>query len=201
LLIGVAAALRQEYEQIGLAFIDGHLDFYDGKSSPTGEAADMELAILTGFGPSGLVDLAGSPPLIAPSDIIAMGFRDAEQAIADGAPNPALLVPEMKLFNAQALRRLGGVNVGNEAAKRFEKKSQKFWLHLDLDVLDQDVMPAADYRMPNGLSWDEVAQLVGPLIQSPALIGVDLTIFNPVLDADGYYAEQIVKFLAGMLQT
>ena len=195
------AALRQEFEHIGLAFVDGHLDFYDGESSPTGEAADMELAILTGFGPSGLIDLAGSPPMIAPSDIIVMGFRDAEQAIAYGAPNPAILVPEMKLFDVQALRRLGGAKLGNEAAKQFEVKTQRFWLHLDLDVLDQDVLPAVDYQMPNGLSWDEVAHLIRPLLQSPALIGLDVTIFNPVLDPDGYYAKQIVGFLTDVLQT
>jgi arginase len=200
LLIGVIAALRQEYEPVGLAFVDGHLDFYDSESSPTGETADMELAILTGFGPSGLVDIAGVPPMIAPSDIIVMGFRDTEQAIADGAPNPAKLVPEMKLFDVQAVRRLGGAKLGQEAAKQFEVKPQRFWLHLDLDVLDQDVLPAVDYRMPNGLSWDEVAELVHPLIQSAGLIGVDVTIFNPVLDADGYYAKQIVGFLTNILQ-
>jgi arginase len=69
LLIGVIAALREAYERIGLTFVDGHLDFYDGTSSPTGEAADMELAILTGLGPAGLVDLTGSAPLIAPCDM------------------------------------------------------------------------------------------------------------------------------------
>lgn len=36
--------------RVGLWFVDGHADFLDGWSSPTGEAADMELAILTGAG-------------------------------------------------------------------------------------------------------------------------------------------------------
>jgi arginase len=129
-----------------------------------------------------------------------MGFRDTKQAIAHGAPNPAILLPEMKLFDVEAVRRLGEAKLGNEAAKQFEMKSQRFWLHLDLDVLDQDIMPAVDYRMPHGLSWEEVAQLIRPLVQSPALIGVDVTIFNPVLDTDGYYAKQIVKFLTEILQ-
>ena len=45
LLLGVFQALPRGS---GLWFIDGHADFLDGKSSPTGEAADMDLAILTG---------------------------------------------------------------------------------------------------------------------------------------------------------
>ena len=57
LMLGVFQALPRG---CGLWFIDGHADFYDGESSPTGEAADMDLAILTGHGPAGLID--GDPP-------------------------------------------------------------------------------------------------------------------------------------------
>ena len=53
LLLGVFQALPRGS---GLWFIDGHADFLDGESSPTGEAADMDLAILTGHGPPGLLD-------------------------------------------------------------------------------------------------------------------------------------------------
>src|SRR5688572_17147356 len=99
LLIGVFAALRDAYGDVGLAFVDGHLDFYDGVSSTTGEAADMELAILTGLGPAGLVDMAGPPPLARPQDIVVLGYRDAEQARLEGSPDPEIVAPEMKLFD------------------------------------------------------------------------------------------------------
>ena len=201
LLIGVIAALRQEYRDIGLAFIDGHLDFYDGKSSPTGETADMELAILTGVGPSGLIDLSGCTPLISPQDIVVIGFRNAEQTVADGAPNPAALFPEMKLFDVESVNKLGAKKIGNNVRKQFEEKSKKFWLHLDLDVLDENILPAVDFRLPNGMNWKEVTELVNPLVQSDALIGMDVTIFNPVLDThDRYYAKRIVEFLSDILR-
>src|SRR5262245_55938359 len=48
LLLGVFSAVPHG---TGLWFVDGHADFFDGESSPTGEAADMDLAILTGHGP------------------------------------------------------------------------------------------------------------------------------------------------------
>ena len=53
LLLGVFQALPHSS---GLWFVDGHADFFDGESSPTGEAADMDLAILTGHGPPGLLE-------------------------------------------------------------------------------------------------------------------------------------------------
>jgi arginase len=196
LLIGVFAALRDGYGDVGLAFVDGHLDFYDGASSTTGEAADMELAILTGLGPTGLIDLAGPPPLAQPQDIVVLGYRDAEQARLEGSPDPKIVAPEMKLFDVKRVRQLGPAVLGRQTVEQFEKTSRRFWLHLDLDVLDQAELPAVDYPMPDGLSWEALAELARPLAHSPALIGVDVTIYNPALDADGRYARRIVALLA-----
>lgn len=199
LLIGVCAALKEQVGRVGLAFVDGHLDYHDGHSSPTGEAADMELAILTGFGPTGLVDLAGSPPLIAPQDVVALGCRDAEQARMAGALDPLTVAPGFTLFDARAIQQADPATLGTQVAKRFEDEPGRFWLHFDLDVLDQNILPAVDYRMPHGLNWKEATNLIRPLAQSPALVGMDVTIYNPNLDPDGRYARQIINVLADVL--
>ncbi|MCG3212658.1 MAG: Arginase [Anaerolineae bacterium] len=190
LLIGVAAALDDD---VSLVFVDGHLDFYDGRSSPTGETADMELAILTGLGPAGLVDLGGPPPLLEPARITVLGFRDEAQAAADGAPDPRRLAPAMRLLDVAALRQQGLAASGAAVANRLAQS--RFWLHLDLDVLDPSALPAVDYLQPGGLSWAELTALVTPLAQSPALSGADVTIYNPTLDLTGRYAHQIVDWL------
>jgi arginase len=41
------------------SFIDGHSDFYQPEASPTGEVADMELAIVCGRGPDILTNIGG----------------------------------------------------------------------------------------------------------------------------------------------
>lgn len=75
LLLGALAGVRDVLGRVGLWFVDGHADYLDAKSSPTGEAADMELAMLTGNGPPGLVDLAGEVPLVEPADVVILGHR------------------------------------------------------------------------------------------------------------------------------
>jgi arginase len=195
LLIGVFGALKVHFGRVGLAFVDGHLDFYDGQSSPTGEAADMELAILSGLGPAGLVDLAGSPPLVAPRDVVVLGYRDGAEAAKDGAPDPRTAAPEMQLYEVEEVRAEGPATLGGAVAGRLAEAPGRFWLHLDLDVLDQAVMPAVDYLMPGGLDWAELKTLVEPLAGSPALVGVDVTILNPNLDPSGVYTRQVVEFL------
>jgi arginase len=195
LLIGVGAAIKQHYGPAGLAFVDGHLDFYDGRSSPTGEAADMELAILTGHGPAGLVDLAGEPPLLRPEHIVVLGYRDGEVAAREGAPDPAVVVPQMTLREVTVVRQAGPLKTGRETAERLAANPGRFWLHLDLDVLDETALPAVDYPMPGGLRWDELTLLLTPLARSPHLIGVDVTIYNPTLDPNKAYAPRIVNML------
>lgn len=199
LLIGVFAALRAEIGTVGLAFIDGHLDFYDGRSSPTGEAADMELAILTGIGPAELTGLNGvSQPLVQPRHTVVLGYRDSEQAERDGAPDPATAAPGITLYDAQTIRHDNAQERGQKTVTRLEAEPGRFWLHLDLDVLDSEILPAVDYLMPGGLDWETFIQLARPLAHSPALVGADVTIYNPALDPDGRCAQHIIDALAAI---
>ncbi|MCI0454559.1 MAG: arginase family protein [Candidatus Dadabacteria bacterium] len=122
LLVGVSAGFKQYFGRVGLVFVDGHLDFYDGQSSPTGEASDMELAILTGFGPNELIGLGGPPPLIASSDVVVLGYRDLEEAARYGSPDPTIILPEMRLYDVSTVlsydpAKLGGMIEADLAAK------------------------------------------------------------------------------------
>jgi Arginase family len=75
------------------------------------------------------------------------------------------------------------------------------WVHLDADVLDDAVMPAVDYRMPGGLSWEEVAMILQVAIASGKAIGLNITIFNPKLDSDGSIAAAFVDTLVKGLRS
>jgi arginase len=197
LLIGVVAALRDVHGRAGLAFVDGHVDYYDGSSSPTGESADMELAIITGVGPVDLTDLAGEPPLIFPADVTALGVRDLAEARAHGAPEPNAAI---RIFAYDPTAPLDDIaEVGRQTASRFTADPGRFWLHLDLDVLDTQSMPAVDYPIPGGYDWEQLRRLVRPLVTSAGFLGMDVTIYNPTLDADGSCGRQIVDFLVELL--
>lgn len=197
LLIGIAAALRDVYGRAGLAFIDGHIDYYDGATSATGECSDMELAILTGHGPAQLTGLAGEKPLIFPADVTALGVRDLEQARRAGAPHPN---PAIRIFEFDAAMTADDLSeLGKQTALRFMADPGRFWLHLDLDVLSTGAMPAVDAPQTGGYDWDQLRRLVRPLTSTPGLLGVDVTIYNPALDPDGSAARKAVEFLADVL--
>jgi arginase len=47
------------------------------------------------------------------------------------------------------------------------------------------IMPAVDYRLPGGLSWDELTTALRVGMESHRAVGLEVTIYNPTLDPDG----------------
>jgi arginase family enzyme len=193
LLLGVFTALPAGS---GLWFVDGHADFYDGETSPTGEAADMDLAILAGHGPAGL--LPGAERLLDPAATVLLGHRPPELN-ADVAFENARLDPAIHALTAPEVRGRGPGRVGDEAVTRLAGRPA--WLHLDLDVLDEAALPAVSYPQPLGLDWDELAALAAPLAAAPNLIGVSVADFNPDRDPEGAHASRVVDLLVELLGT
>lgn len=173
----------------GLWFLDGHVDFFDGRTSETGEGADMELSILTGHGP----DLFGRA-LVDPAQVRLLGHRPPGD---DPSRREAARVdPRVVRLPAAALRRRGAAAVGRELAADGVAPA---WLHLDLDVLDPGALPAVTYPEPDGLDWDDLVALVGPLARSERLLGLSVADFNADEDPDGRHARRLVEVLSAAL--
>ncbi len=86
-----------------------------------------------------------------------------------------------------------------EAATRLESVADALWLALDVDVLDEAVMPATDYLMPGGLDWDELTQLLMPLGAAEKLVGASVACVNPEKDPDGALVRRTAELLAAVL--
>jgi arginase len=56
------------------------------------------------------------------------------------------------------------------------------WVHLDCDAVDDSLMPAVDYRLPDGLSWTELGTVLRLAVGTGRVVGLEITIFNPALD-------------------
>ena len=195
-LLGIFAALQRHRRRPGLWFVDGHLDAYDGTTSPTGEAADMELRILLGDGPQGLVDLGERVPLLLAADVLAVGYRHPDES---DAPEEVDLIDErVERLDARAVRDLGPPEVVRRALGLADR-TDAMWLHLDLDVLDQEELPAVSYRQPGGLDWDELEELLRPLARHPRLVGASVADLDPDRDPDGRHAARVVRLLTDAL--
>jgi arginase len=180
----------------GLFFIDGHADFYQPQASPTGEVADMDLAIVSGRGPDILSNIDGLKPLVRDQDIVVFGYRDAEQSASYGSQD--VRDSNMHVFDLQYVRKAGTITAATSQAVEIlvNHELDGFWIHLDADVLDDLIMPAVDYRLGGGgLSFTELSELLKTLVVSGRAVGIDITIFNPRLDLDGSITRRFISSL------
>ena len=147
-LIGCALALRR-LGRFGVFFLDGHADFYQPEAEPSGEVASMDLAIVSGHGPGVLTDIEGRRPLVREEDIVAFGYRDAEQQREYGSQD--IRTTAIHVFPLNEVRKATVAAAAGTAARLLQGRGvEGIWIHVDADVLDDRVMPAVDYRLPGG---------------------------------------------------
>lgn len=196
ILLGNLLALRRR-GRYGLLFVDGHVDFYQPEANLNGEAASSELAFATGRGPEVLTSLEGFRPLLRDQEVVAFAHRDAEEAASyRSQPLPEAL----RSIDLGEVRRLGAEAAAREAVAHLDREELLgFWIHFDADALDDAIMPAVDYRMPDGISWQELETVLRQAVASGRAAGLEVTIYNPRLDPDGEAGCGLVRAIGDAL--
>jgi arginase len=198
ILHGALIALKR-LGRHGLFYMDGHADYYRSTDYLTGEIADMGLAIATGANHPLLADIDGLAPYIIPEDAAAFGFRDEELMLADGSQ--PIRGSGIALFDLPRIRRIGFDAAIAEAVRQLSDPGiHGIFVHFDTDALSDAVNPAVDYRIPDGLSFDEAEAAIRAIRNTGKMMGLTVSIFNPRLDPDGRIALGITECLVKALR-
>ena len=197
ILIGIMAALKS-MGTYGLFFLDAHADFYEPEKSVTGEAADMDLAIITGRGPDILTNIDNAKPYVYDENVIHFGQRDMEETRK--FQSQEIRSTKIKCLDLTRLQQGSHLQIANEIdAYVTQIKVDGFWIHFDTDVINDELNPAVDYRLPGGLSFEQCQTILTALIQKYPTVGMSVTIFNPNLDTNDRVARQIVTLISNVL--
>jgi arginase len=191
ILLGCSLALRRR-GRYGLLFIDGHSDLLTPETSQTGGAAGMDLALTTGIGPEILTEIESSAPYIQPSDVVVFGYR--VPTLHERSPDSPH--PPMTAFPLDRIRAEGIDQATAAAVTRLEGRGSGFWIHVDLDVLSPQWMPAVDSPDPGGMTPTELTKVLKRAIWSRKCAGLELTIYDPERDPTGRCANLIVDILS-----
>jgi arginase len=195
ILLGSALALRRR-GRYGLLFIDGHSDLLTPESSQSGGVAGMDLALATGTGPEMLTAIEFPAPYVQPSDVVVFGYRfPTPNERSPDAPHPP-----MTAFSLDRIRTEGIDQTTAAAVKNLEGCGLGFWIHVDVDVLSPDWMPAVDSPDPGGMTPTELTKALKGAIASRKCAGMELTIYDPELDPTGRCATIIVDILSNAVQ-
>ena len=196
-LLGAVPALRDVCGSAALLFVDGHEDATTMEQSTTGEAANMEIALLLGMtGQHAPQPMRSRLPALRPDTIAMLGQRDANYRSEIGASS---IADRVRLHGAEELRR-DPEQVAAQAAAHVAGQASGWWLHVDLDVLDRKEFRACgaarDVSMPEGLTWAELTSATRTALQVDGCRGWSIGVYNADLDPDGRDAQRIVAYLA-----
>lgn len=171
----------------GLVHIDGHTDFRHPANSETyGSLAGEDLAAAIGLHVPEIADIDGLGPYFDAEATAHVGCRREDEYVSEVSAAIALTVPADRVILHGGVRAAAQIVVTPGLERGF-------WLHVDVDVLDPEHMPAVDSPDPGGLAPDELIALLRGL--APRAWGAAVTVFDPDLDPDGAYAETVARVI------
>ena len=87
---------------------------------------------------------------------------------------------------------------GAAARDQLARAAGRYWVHLDVDVLDEQAFPATDYLMPGGLSRDELTEPDAPAAGQPGAGRGVAGLLQPAKDSGGAGARYLVGLFSGL---
>lgn len=197
-LLAAVPALQAAVGAAGLVFVDGHEDATTLAQSEAGEAANMEIALLLGTAGGPLPEAWGARlPALRPDALALLGPRDlawrAPLGVASVAEQGIRLHPVDEVAAHPA-------RIARESVGHVTRAAPDWWLHTDLDVLAVDAFFACgapgEVVLDGGLSWAQLAEVLGSALAAGGCRGMSLVIYNPDLDPDRSLARRIVQLVA-----
>jgi arginase len=196
-LLAAVPALREVTGLAGLVFADGHEDATPTDLSLTGEAANMEIALLLGLTDARLpVKLRDHLPALDFGGIAMLGQRDEPYRAELGV---ATLADRVWLRTADQVASTPA-RTAQEAVELVSGHAARWWLHTDLDVLARSEFSACgapgELELAGGLTWSQLTELVSTALRAGGCCGWSVGVYNPELDPSHWAAARIVRLVA-----
>ena len=185
----VASANRKQGD-IGLVWIDAHMDSHTPCTSETQNIHGMPLAHLLGEGRQDLVSLFDKYPALKPENICLVGIRSYEQGEKDILARLGVRVIEMA-----EVKRLGIAEALSIAFNHVSRSTCGVGISLDLDGIDPTDAPGVGCPEPNGIIGHELVQALQQVVKNHNILGMEIVEFNPLLDIHCKTAELATKLL------
>ncbi|MHA1989668.1 MAG: arginase family protein [Candidatus Hodarchaeales archaeon] len=186
-LLGIMGHFKSKNEKVGLIALDAHTDYRLPEDSPTGEPADIEMAIITGTGPNEITSLFGSKPIIQEENVFLFGIRELDNICDSNIPY--LTYKDMNYSLNNVIKRLN----------HFKMKKLPVWLHLDVDVLDPKHMPV-NFPVPNGMTYSEVLDIIILIKNNIEVLGFSIGCYHPDLDKNQKATENLVELISDFIK-
>ncbi|CAJ0577274.1 unnamed protein product, partial [Mesorhabditis spiculigera] len=182
---GVASAMRN-HGDVGLIWVDAHMDAHTPDSSPTGNIHGMPVAHLLGFGDRNLSTIGDDLPKLKPENLCLVGIRSfepAEQELLDRLG--------VRVFFMEEVERRGIQDVMQEALHHVTRQTSAFGMSIDIDGFDVVDAPAVGTPEKGGIRAGDFLQSLLSL-DLRGLVATEIVEFLPRFDDEHKTSERLV---------
>ena len=191
---GVATALAERGQRLGLIWLDAHSDIHTPESSTSGNVHGMPVAHLLGHGDRGLATITAQAPAVQPRNVVLVGLRDVD-------PEERAHIREwgIRAFTMRDIDERGIAAVMRDALEIASRGTAGIHVSLDMDFLDPIEAPGVGTPVRGGVTYREAHTAMEMLADSERLLALDIVEVNPVLDRHNRTAELAVGLLGSAL--
>jgi arginase len=173
---GVHHVLKSQGD-LGLIWIDAHMDSHTPQTTQSGNIHGMPLAALLGYGAPELCHILDQETKLLPKNVCLIGVRSYESGEAE-----LLKKLGIRIFYMDEIKQKGMAAVMQAAISIVSQNTAGFGLSIDLDAIDPRDAPGVGAPEADGIRAKEFCQSLMQLREDPRLIGVEIVEFNPTLD-------------------
>ena len=191
---GVATAMAERGERIGLLWFDAHSDIHLPETSQSGNVHGMPIAHLLGRGDAGLASLARPSPAVVPANVVLVGLRDVDPPERQHIRDLGITAFTMKDVDER-----GVAAVVREAIEIASRGTGGIHVSLDMDFIDPLEAPGVGTPVRGGVTFREAHLAMEMVAESGKMLALDVVEVNPVLDRHNLTAELAVDLVASAL--
>ena len=179
-------------KRVGLVWIDAHGDYNTPETSLSGMLGGMPVAVAAGKGLHRLRLRNGLKVPLQSPDIVMMGMRDL-----DDLERQALEEDEIEILREQDL--IARSPRVSEAMERLSQREDIIYVHVDLDILDPRVAPAAGLPSPGGLTGRQLGQALKAMLAYPKVGALGVVSYRADADEDGRTLQEVLDAISGAM--
>ncbi|MDP6384768.1 MAG: arginase, partial [Planctomycetota bacterium] len=193
-LAGLSTHHHRRGEKVGLVWFDAHGDMNTPETTESGNIHGMPLASILGKGPDALTGLGERFPMVDFENVALVGVRSL-----DGGERRLIREMGVACFTMKDIDSHGIHDVMKQALARATQGTAGFHLSFDMDGTDPEVAPGVGTPVPGGLTLREAHTVMELAAETGALLGLEITEINPILDVANKTAKHGVDFVLSAL--
>lgn len=178
--------------EMGLIWVDAHLDSHTFDTSLSQAIHGMPLAVLLGHGGESLLNISGSNSRIKPENTVVIGARSWEKGERDLLQHLGVVIIEMPEIEKNGLE-----SSLLKAKTIATKNTTHFGVTIDLDAFDPSLVPGVCSKEVNGLEPKEFLDLIEKtsLFKDEKLCGLEIVEFAPSEDQNNYTLDTLISLV------